>query len=227
MDKSIFLRDCETKKEIQYFYASAVVECAAISADGRYLLSGTVGAGTQLWEVSSGRELRKFTVGGFVSSVCFSPRSSLIAIGTSDGEVCIFDRLDGRLVTAARVARNGVGQMVETVKFTRDGAYLLTASPTQLQLWQSASGRESSRVEIGVVGVTSADLSPTGGSIVTGHSDSSVRLWSVTQGTELHVYHGHTETVKAVAYAPDGQSVASGGFDKTVRIWRVRRDAQA
>jgi WD40 repeat protein len=221
MDKSVFLRDCDTKKEIQYFYAAAVVECVAISPDNRYVVSGTVGSGAQLWEVSSGRELRKFSVGGFVSSACFSPLGNRVAVGTSDGEVTVFDRTDGSPLSSFRVMRDGSGQMIHAVRFFRDGAVMLTASPHLLQLWQTKSGVETGRIEIGQSALTCADLAPDGTKVVTGHVDCTVQIWNIASGKPIHVYRGHTEAVKAVAYGPDGQSVASGGFDKTLRMWRV------
>lgn len=222
MDKSVFLRDCETKKEVQYFYAPAVVECVAISPDGRYVITGTVGSGAQLWEVGSGRELRRFGVGGFVSSLSFSPGGNRVAIGTSDGDVTVFDRATGSLLVSFRVMRDGAGQMLHAVKFSRDGLYLMTASPHQVQIWQTKSGRETGVLETGASGLTCADFAPDGGRVVTGHADSTIRLWSLALGKVGHIFKGHTESVKAVAYAPNGMAVVSGGFDKTVRVWRVQ-----
>ncbi len=221
MDKSVFLRDCDTRREIQYFYAGAVVESVALSPDGRYMLSGTVGAGAQLWEVSSGRELRRFILGEFVSTVCFSHRGHLVAVGTSDGDVRIYDRMNGTPLASIQVKRNSEGQMVNAVRFTRDGAYLLTASQSMLQLWQTSSGREAMRIETGVTGVTSADMSQDGRLLLTGHSDCTVRLWSVESQAESHVFKGHTEAIKAVALSSDGTTAASGGFDRSIRVWRV------
>lgn len=221
MDKNIFYRDNDARKELQYFYSSAVVECVAISADGRYMLSGTVGQGSTMWEVGSGRELRKLNVGGFTSCVAFSSRDSLIAVSSSDGDVSVFDRVDGSVKATFKVMRNGVGQMVNSLRFSRDGSNILTSSPNQLQMWQSHTGRENGRLEMGTAPISCADISSDGSMAVTGHTDSLVRLWNLSTGKELRQYKGHVDGIKTVACAPDGQSLASGGFDKTIRVWRI------
>ncbi len=221
MDNVLMLRDSESRKELQYCYSGAVIQCVAMSPDGRYAASGTVNAGTQLWDLKTGRELRRFGAREFVNSVAFSPRGTHVAAATSDGDVFLYDRLDGRLSHSFRVVREGVGQMVEALRFSRDGGYLLTASQRQVQIWHLGTGRETGRMEVGSNTLTSADLMPSGAAIVAGHTDGTVRIWSLNTGTDVRVYKGHTEAVKTVACSPDGQLIASGGMDKTVRVWRV------
>lgn len=221
MDKTLFLRDAETRKERQFIYAGAVVQSVDLSGDGRYALSGTIGEGVQLWDVGTGREMRRFVISGFVNKVAFDTKAERVVAGSADGEVVVFDRRDGRRLAELRVMRNGLGQMVESLQLSRDGSYILTGSPKQLQIWQTSTGREAGRIETGVEGLSSAALSADGAYIVTGHSDATVRLWNLPQGREVYVYRGHTEPVKTVAYAPNGETVLSGSFDKTLRLWRI------
>jgi WD40 repeat protein len=225
MDNVLMLRDCETRKELQYCYIGAVVQCIAISPDGRYAVAGTVNAGTQLVDLSTGRELRRVSGKDFINCVAFSPRGAQFAAANSDGVVSIYERLDGRLITSFNSLREGVGQMIEMVAFSRDGNYLVTAGPKQVQIWHVATGRESGRLEVGSSKLMAADLMPTGASVATGHEDGTVRLWSFASGQEIKVYQGHTAPVKAIACAPDGHAIASGGMDKLVQVWRVTTGA--
>ena len=225
MDNVMMLRDCETRKELQYCYVGAVVQCAAISPDGRYAASGTVNAGAQLYDLSTGRELRRVAGKEFVNCICFSPRGTQFAAATADGDIYVFERLDGRLIASFKSLRDGVGQMIESLQFSRDGNYLVTAGQRQVQIWHVATGRETGRLEIGSSKVMAAALMPTGASVATGHEDGTVRLWSFATGSEIKVYSGHTAAVKSVACAPDGLSIASGSMDKTVIVWRVVPEA--
>ena len=65
--------------------------CAAISPDGRTVLTGDDGV-AQLWRVDSGEPLGPpIAHSGGVSSVAFSPDGHTLATGTDDGFVRLWD----------------------------------------------------------------------------------------------------------------------------------------
>jgi len=67
--------------------------------------------------------------------------------------------------------------------------------------------------------VLSADFSPDGKSLVSGHSDGTVRIWSAKDGELQEKWNEHEEPVYSVRFAPNGTYLASGSVDTTIKVW--------
>ena len=190
----------------------------AFSPNGREMLIA-VGKATQMWEVASGKELRRLEGHAYrVTSVAFSRDGRYLLSGSASPETQthLWDSETGK-----ELRRFGQpNAWVMSAAFSADGRYVLTASPDHTaHLWDTASGRELRRFKGHNNVVTSVAFSPDGRSVLTGSMDQTVRLWDAASGQELRRFDGHTYWVTAVAFSPDGRTVLSGSADKTVRLW--------
>ena len=211
------------------------VTSVCFSRDGCNALSGGRDSTVRLWEVSSGRELRRFEAfaryNSWVTSVCFSPDghyalSAGVAEGLSVGrEINFWDAGDTTPwlweVSSGRKLRcfEGHTNQVTSICFFPEGRYALSGSKDKtLRLWEVASGREVRRFEGHTNWVTSVCCSPEGRYALSGGLDGTVRLWEVSSGRELWCIEGSTLWV---CFSSDGCYALSGGLDGTVRLWEV------
>ncbi len=155
-DYSVRLWDIETGVQMRRFVGHTdIVWSVAVSADGRYALSG---AGLQpdplpkpngvhgfipgtrdftvrLWEVATGKEIRRFT-------------------GHTDG--------------------------VHDVAFTPDGRHIVSGSlDSTVRLWERDTGREIKCFVGHDQGVTSLAVAPNGRCVLTGGFDATIRCWEL------------------------------------------------
>jgi WD40 repeat protein len=94
----VVLWDLGKRKAIREFRAEFYLRwdvCLAWSPDGRVLAdnAGQGRSGIRLWETATGRLRREFATGANITSLAFSPDSCLLASGSNDTTVLIWDVL--------------------------------------------------------------------------------------------------------------------------------------
>ncbi|MEW5959909.1 MAG: NB-ARC domain-containing protein, partial [Chloroflexota bacterium] len=154
---------------------------------------------------------------GFVNSVTFSPDGQLLAVGTEEGEIRLWQVATGQRAGLCR----GHANAVQSVAFSPDGRLLASGSKDQtVRLWDAYTGQCLNTLPGHTDWVRSVAFSPTGEILASGSDDQTVRLWDLRQtGQALHTLPGHTDWVNSVAFSPTGETLASGSADQTVRLW--------
>lgn len=131
----------------------------------------------QLWDVTTGTEVRRFAGSGrlFVTSVQVSPDGRWIAAGSWDSTIEMWDALTGTLRWRA-TAKSGGNRLA----FTPDGRMLAsTGYGSEVSLWEVASGKERRRWA-GHFGLNCAIAVATDGrTVASGGMDTAVLLWDV------------------------------------------------
>ena len=152
-----------------------------------------------------------------VRSSHISSDGSLIATGSDNGEVQIWDSETGESVTVLtghKTAVNGLRFIASTrtlVSVSSDCSAKVWDEPTATCLC-TYSGHSAP-----ILGVSA---SPDGKVVVSGSEDNEVHMWKV-DGTPLKKLEGHTAAVRACAFSHDGCRLATASQDKTVRVWDV------
>jgi WD40 repeat protein len=202
-----------------------LINDATFSTDGRRVASASWDHEVRIWDIATGRELRRLGHPNRLMSVAFSRDGRRLASGCADRGVYVWDVESGNQLTRLE----GHGGQVWAVAFTPDGSKVLSAGDdAALRLWDLATAKEvrrftghSDRVWCFALSTDGRRiLSGGGGLLTTGRTaDCALRLWDLESGKELRRFEGHTKDIRRVAFSPDGRRALSGGFDKTVRLW--------
>jgi len=221
------------------------VDCLALSADGRRLLTGGLDATLRVWDLSpdekgglkAGKELRQFKdQPGGVWAVALSAdgKRALSSAGMiekdgqwvmgADFSILLWDLEAGKVLRKLE----GHTKEVRTVAFSPDGKQALSGGwEKELRLWDLQTGKEIRRFEGHTEGVRRAVFSPDGRRALSAGKDGTVRLWEVDGGgktpgrfgKEVRRLEGHGADVMSVAFTPDGRRALSGGADMMLRLW--------
>ena len=154
-----------------------------------------------------------------VRSVVFSPDGTILASGSQDSTIKLWD-----VATKTNIATlSGHNNEVNTVSFSPDGTILASGSQDRtIRLWDVATRTEIATIEDRDRGaIISVSFSPNGTMLASGASGGTVKLWDVATGTSIATLEGHEDWVSAVSFSPDGTMLASGSGDRTIRLWDV------
>lgn len=190
----------------------------AYSPDSQTLAVGS-SLGIHFFDPSSNFQSTRFIPAKtWVRALAFSPDGELLASGSYDPIVRLWDARDG---TIAKELSGHTG-WVRALAFSPDGELLATASDDNtVCLWSVTDGMALRVFTQRTEGVKAVAFSPDGVLLATGGYDNIIRLWRVSDGSLVRELAGHTGWVRALAFSPNGEFLASGAFDATLRLWRV------
>lgn len=156
-----------------------------------------------------------------IFSVAFSPNDKLLASGSLDETIRLWDVFSGKQILLFNTEKNGVN-WISSVAFSPDGKTLASASFDEVtKLWDVSTGKEIRELRRHQKGVNSVAFSPDGNLLATGSEDRTIHIWNLVKMVQLYDLKGHTKEVTFVAFSPNGKILASASWDGTVRLWNV------
>jgi hypothetical protein len=164
---------------------------------------------------------------GPVSTVAFSANGALIAGGSSDKSVIIWDAGNGSVLhtlTDEVESANAIGFLPNTRRLIsggRDGIITIRDIDTGQRLSPLMRPEMSYNFGQSLPAVLSLAVSADGARVAAGNADQTVKIWNTATGAMVHMLPGHNDAVTAVVYSPDGKTMVSGSIDGTVRTWDV------
>ena len=217
---------------------------ARFSPDGLHLLTASRHI-AQLWDVKTGREVRRF-VGhlGPIRTIAFSPDGELALtaggkMATQWGHVRdttarLWEIASGKEIR--HFDRQGSGARIQHAAFSRDGKWILTLVSGAVWVWNVDTGVwwRGFSVAGGCGGragfLIPAVFSPDSRALAVVEQDrlpsnarrDTLRLWNVEYGAALCGCTSHSESISHVSFSPGGKMVLTASYDGTARTWNAQ-----
>lgn len=213
------LWDVASREEIIRFSPHGAVADVDLSANGKWLVTGSWDQSAKIWDTATGTAVRKLDGGhtGYVNSVQFSPDSQLVLTASDDGTARLWNVATGEPVGTIFSGHDG---RVRQGRFNTTGDLVLTCgSDKTARVWDAKSGTEQLILRGHMWAVLCGEFSRDGQRIITGGEDNVAIIWDAASGDVLLKLSGHTDRVTAVALSPDGLRALTGSQDSTVKLW--------
>ena len=182
--------------------------------DGK-LLAVASSLGVWLYDTETYQERTLLTdYTGSADSVCLSTDGHILASGSWDGTIKLWDVATG---TLQRTLTSGY--FLTGVRLSPDGRTLASAGSSEMgtgiELWDVTTG--TMRQELSPEGypeVLSMDFSPDGQTLASSSHSDTVRLWDVNTGTLLRTFNDepawqYSAHINSMRFSPDGQTLVS------------------
>ncbi len=148
--------------------------------------------------------------------VRFSPRDSLLAAGSSEGDLALWDTSTGQL----KATLSGHESPIYGIAFSHEGRTLASASGDRsIKLWDLATARVRATLLGHAESVNEICFSPDGLTLASASADNTIKLWDCRTAECKATLEGHSAGVSSVAFGPDSRMIASGSRDKTIKLW--------
>jgi len=154
-----------------------------------------------------------------VLTVAISPDKNVIATGTVNGEIILWD---GILSKQIEVLKGHKG-WVRSVVFhpTKSNILASGAADHSVRLWNLETG--DVQILIGHTDwVRSVVFSPDGSVVASAGSEGKVILWELATGKIIKSFDGHTDWIWSICFSNTGDHIISGSNDNTVRISHIQ-----
>jgi RNA polymerase sigma factor (sigma-70 family) len=214
--KEIHLVEMETGTLSRSLHHSIVVFAVAFSPDGRLLASGgydndQTGYFFRLWEVGTGKELRRFTgLKQGIRTLAFSPDGTLLASGGDDAQLRLWEVASGKV----RRAFPADGAVLRSVAFTPNGQTVAAAADS-IRLYDVATGQQRQRIDRTARALhVSAD-----GKTLTGAVAGAIYRWDTATGRPLTPDSVGDSAVDQIAVSSDGRRVVTRDQSSTIHVW--------
>jgi WD40 repeat protein len=219
------------------------IRSVCILPAGKMIVSAGVDNTVRLWDVASGKEVRRlldsppaswFARQGDYMALKLALLARSRSIGSlsfeSDGKTVTAAGLDGTLtrwnttsgeeflrVPSGRVER------IEKITISPDRKIIASAGEDGLvRIRDAVTGKEIRAHPLGHANrIRGLAFSPDGRKLASSSDDGMVRISESDTFRLLHSNRASTESIQDIAFSPDGRTVCMGGVDSILRLWHL------
>jgi WD40 repeat protein len=183
-----------------------------------------------------------------VNAIAFHPAGTILAAGSSEGEIRFWSTKTGRVVASRSI---GTGHGISSLAFNSSGEFLASGYYDTCDLdngvavWDVSNQKLSWRLKGHSCDVTCVAFSPDGRLLASVSGESwfaeeweeppspgyEIKLWDLKTGALVRSITGHNGQATSVAFSPDGKLLVTGHRDDmtdhqptgTLRVWDVEK----
>jgi WD40 repeat protein len=201
---------------------SSSVLAAALSRDGKWVLTGATDNIARLWQTDTGAFVALLSHKQRISAVAFSPRGELALTGDALGVVQLWKVPSGDAAGPPLVHKG----VIQAAAFSPDGARIVTGtSLATVHVWQV----ETAKLIFPPLPLSPGDqvtevaFSPDGQRIVARAISGRAYLWRADTGNPIASPLAHHGRVESVAFSSDSQTLITGGGGGLAQGWDANR----
>lgn len=199
-DFQMILWDAATGEQLGGMRSAQMIYDLAITSDNRYLAAALNNASIEIWDLSTRslvRTLRDSEMRTPVNSVSFSPSNQLLATGSDDGLVRIWNVSGGTLLWQleggpAPTSLDRESGRILQVAFSRDGTQLFgRALGGRQTVWDMKNHEPVSQVEMPFMTYSRIEISPDGNTILLENAAAeTVEIRNLNDGKNIGTVEG-------------------------------------
>jgi WD40 repeat protein len=182
------------------------------SSDNKYLAGAGNDSQISLWDLTTGKRIRRYDIQDALTSMTFAPKSHKLVTGTNQG-VSFWD-----LTSDEEVAKYTIDEIYGcAIAFSPDGATLATSGKDHaVLLWDVGTGEKKSQLTGGVGHVTTLAFSADGKQLAAGTIEGSLHLWDVAQLREITPVE-HRLKIQPIAFVNAKTLLVRAGHDHALQ----------
>jgi WD40 repeat protein/serine/threonine protein kinase len=198
-------------------HRSSIME-VTFTPDGRNLVTAGWDSTVRVLDIATARVKVLKSKARTFKCVAVSPDGMLIAAGSFDRLITLWDAASGAVVRQL----SGHEADVLSVAFSPDSKQLVSGGwDSFVILWNVGSGKQEWCFREHTQIVAHVAFSPDGQRMASSSQDGTVRVLD-REGRGVLRILGHDAGVFCVAFSPGGSCLATGGWDQAVKVWDAR-----
>jgi len=196
------------------------VQSLLLAPDGsRALVLPNIGAMPLWWDVAKGRRLPAFSgIPKGATCVAFSPDSAVLALGSYDGVVHLYETRNGREVRPLQAKEDA--EVVSKLAYAPDGRTLAVShTDGNLILWDLQTGQPRRLLlDSRLKRLWKLLFSPDSRLLIVVGEDHLLHVFETLSGQEVRQLRIDPFELGSLAFAPDNRTVAVGDAQPTVGV---------
>lgn len=213
-ETSIFLKPKILKPQAEH--GSEITRRFAMNRVGRMFAAAFQDRSIRLYAADDALEMQRMQDEFLSTSIAFSPKGDIVATGTVERVVKLWDIRTGECIGTLE----GHTYPVLALAFSPDGDKIVSGSgDTTLIVWDIDNHSKIHQMKGHGFYVVAVDWDPKGHRIVSGSVDANICEWDAGTGKMIGKHDEHTAAVREVRFNPDGSKLVSGSSDLTMLLW--------
>lgn len=187
-----------------------------VSADGRFVASGSFDRTARVWDIRTGQEVSRMTGHeAAVRGVAFFPDGKRIVTAGFDGTARVWDIASQREIQQLK----GHTNRVFSVEVSPDSRWIATSGwDHSVRVWDAATGQQRHRLDDPAPFIYAVTFSPDSRQVGSANVLGMARFWDPDSGRELPGFRD-TRNIWCLAFSRDGRRIVTGTHGLIAKVW--------